>query len=102
MSVTLQVMYPITDATKFDYGYYTGPHVEIVNTHLGAHLESHSISKGLAGGPDTPPGFYAIYTARFADMDSLQAALSGAGPVLADIPNYYNGQPQMLIGEVLL
>ena len=68
---------------------------------MGAHIEGISASKGLAGGPDTPPDFHAVATLTFKDMDTLQAALAVADPVLADIPNFTNSQPQMLIGEVL-
>jgi uncharacterized protein (TIGR02118 family) len=101
MAATLHVMYPITDETQFDYDYYGTTHFEIVNENMGPHLSSHSASRGLAGGPDVPPGHYAIYTAVADTMGDLQAALAAAGPVLADIPNYYNGTPQMLIGETL-
>ncbi len=102
MAATLHVMYPITDDTTFDYDYYSGPHVEIINTHWSDHLTSHSVSKGLAGGPDAPPGFYAIYTAVFPDMETMQAALAVAGPIIEDVSNYYNAAPQMLIGETML
>jgi hypothetical protein len=37
----------------------------------------------------------------FDDMDKLHAALEVAGPVLADIPNFTNTEPKMLIGEVI-
>ncbi|MEL7115353.1 MAG: EthD family reductase, partial [Pseudomonadota bacterium] len=76
-------------------------HFKIVTDHMGPFMTGHSATKGLAGGPETPPGFYAIFNAVFADMAKLEEALSQAGPVLADIPNYYNAQPQMLIGEMM-
>jgi hypothetical protein len=68
---------------------------------MGAHIQSTSISKGLAGGPDVPAGFYVVATMVFAAMENLQAALEGAGPVLADIPNFTNSEPKMLIGEII-
>lgn len=36
----------------------------------------------------------------FADQAALDSALAAAGPALADIPNFFSGHPQMLIGEV--
>ena len=30
MSMSIQVMYPITETTNFDYDYYFGKHMEIV------------------------------------------------------------------------
>jgi hypothetical protein len=75
--------------------------MDLVKEHLAPFLEGFEVVKGLAGGPDAPPGFYAIYTARCKDMETLQQALAAAGPVLADIPNYTDSQPMMLIGEVI-
>ena len=72
----------------------------IVDQHMGPHIENVMIIKGLAGGPDVPAGFHAIATMTFRDQAALDSAMGAAGPALADIPNFYSGQPQMLIGEV--
>jgi uncharacterized protein (TIGR02118 family) len=101
MSVSLQVLYPVGDETQFDHDYYAATHIPLVGEHMGAHIESTSISKGLAGGPDVPAGFYVVATMVFAGMENLQAALEVAGPVLADIPNFTNSEPKMLIGEII-
>lgn len=101
MPVTLTVLYPTAGGTTFDHAYYAGTHMPLVGAHFGPHMVSASASKGLAGGPDTPPGFHAIATMVFEDMAKLDAAMAAGGPVLEDIPNYYSGAPQMLIGEVL-
>jgi len=101
MAVSLQVLYPISDGTTFDFDYYTSTHFAIVGEHMGDHVESMLVTKGLAGGPDVPPGYHAVASLVFADQDALNAAMEVAGPVLADIPKFTNVQPQMLIGEVL-
>lgn len=101
MSYSLQVMYPIVDETHFDMDYYLGTHMPLVGQHMGEHIASTLITKGLAGGPDTPPGFYAVASMVFVDKDALDNALAAAGPVIADIPNFTNTQPAMLVGEVL-
>jgi len=36
----------------------------------------------------------------FKNQAALDFALAAAGPALADIPNFYNGQAQILIGQV--
>lgn len=100
MTLSLQVLYPTDNNTTFDHDYYASKHMPIVGEHMGAHIEQTLVVKGLAGGPDTPPGFHAVATMTFADQSALDAALAAAGPALADIPNFYSGQPQMLIGEV--
>lgn len=101
MSVSLQVLYPFSTDATFDHDYYTATHIPLVGEHMGAHIQSTSISKGIAGGPDVPAGFYVVATMVFAAMENLQAALEVAGPVLADIPNFTNVAPQMLIGEII-
>ena len=101
MTTSLQVLYPLTENTKFDHAYYTQTHLPLVGEHMDEHIQSTSVSKGLAGGPDVPAGFYVVATMIFASMDNLQAALKVAGPVRADIPNFTTVEPQMLIGEVI-
>jgi uncharacterized protein (TIGR02118 family) len=101
MSVSLQVLYPTANDTTFDHDYYASTHTPLVGAHMGPHVESVTISKGLAGGPDTPPGFHLIATVHFADQAALDSAMAAAGPVLEDIPNFFSGAPQMLIGEVI-
>lgn len=101
MPLSLQVIYPITDETHFDYDYYLGTHMPMVGEHMGAHIDNVLVTKGLAGGPDAPPPFYAVATMTFADRDALDAAMAAAPPVIADIANFTNTQPQMLVGEVV-
>ncbi|MDJ0821927.1 MAG: EthD family reductase [Paracoccaceae bacterium] len=102
MSISLQVAYPITDDTQFDHDYYLATHMALVDEHMGPHIDKTLVTKGLAGGPDVPPPFYAIASFVFADQAALDAAMAAAGPVLADIPKFTNSQPQMLIGQVLV
>lgn len=101
MAITLHVMYPTDGGTTFDHDYYASSHMALVGEHFGPHMVSASASKGLAGGPDTPPGFHAVAMMLFEDQSKLDAAMAAAGPVLADIPNYYSGAPQMLIGRTI-
>ena len=57
MSKSLQVMYPITETTNFDYDYYFGKHMEIVGETMGEHIQSTLVTKDIAGGPDVPAEF---------------------------------------------
>ena len=100
MTLSLQVLYPTADNTTFDHAYYAAKHMPIVEEHMGPHIDTVQIVKGLAGGPDVPAGFHAVATMTFTDQAPLDAGLGAAGPALADIPNFFSGQPQMLIGEV--
>lgn len=100
MALSLQVLYTTENGTTFDHAYYASTHMPIVTEHMGPHIEKTLITKGLAGGPDTPAGYHAIATMTFADQGALDAAMAAAGPALQDIPNFFSGDPKMLIGEV--
>ncbi|MFC3614325.1 EthD family reductase [Lutimaribacter marinistellae] len=101
MALSLQVIYPIEDGTRFDHAYYANTHMPLVGEHMGAHIDKVLVTKGLAGGPDQPPATYAIATMVFADKAAMDAAMAKAGPVMADIPNFTDTRPQILIGEVI-
>lgn len=101
MAVSLQVLYPVKPDTTFDFDYYASTHLGLVAEHMGPFMVSSQVTRGLAGGPDAPPDFYTIFTAIFASQEKMDAAMAAARPVLTDIPNYTNTQPQMLIGEVV-
>lgn len=101
MALSLQVIYPVLPDTNFNFDYYLGTHMPMVGQYMGAFIDQTLVTRGLAGGPDTPPGIYAVATMVFADQAALDAALAAAAPVLADIANFTNVAPQMLIGEVI-
>lgn len=101
MPLSLQVIYPVSDGSHFDMGYYQATHLPMVSEHMGQHIHSVTVTKGLAGGPETPAGYHAVATLLFAGQPEMDAALAAAGPVLADIANFTNVTPDMLIGEVI-
>jgi len=101
MPVTLQVIYPVSDDSTFDHDYYAATHMALVAEHMGPHISSTLVTKGLAGGPDVPTPFHAIASIVFADGDAMKAAMGAAGPVMADIANFTNIDPQILIGETI-
>ena len=102
MSVSLQVLYPITKQTNFDYNYFFATHMKLVTDIFGDHLDSTLVTKGVAGGMDKSAGYYAIATMIFKNQSAMDLALSRSGSVMEDIPNYTNTEPVMLIGEVVL
>ncbi len=101
MSHSIQVLYPVTETTNFDYDYYFVTHMNIVGKAIGEHIKSTLVTKGVAGGPNVPAGYHAIATILFEDKAALDAALSKMGPALDDIVNFTNSKPTTLIGEVV-
>ena len=100
MAVSLQVIYPAAEGSKFDHGYYAETHIKLVQDQMGQHIQDIIVTRGLSGGPDTPAPYHAIATLVFADQSAMDAAMQAAGPALADIPNFTDVPPKMLIGEV--
>ncbi|MBT5572058.1 MAG: EthD family reductase [Alphaproteobacteria bacterium] len=100
MSLSLQVIYPVAEGTTFDYDYYFGTHLPLVGNAIGEHIESSLVTKGIAGGPGVPAGFYLIATLVFADQAAMDGAMSKMGVAVGDIPNFTNTEPAILIGEV--
>jgi uncharacterized protein (TIGR02118 family) len=102
MTVTVHVLYPISDGVTFNHDYFAETHLPLVRQHFSPHgLIDVTASKGLAGGADTPPSYFAITTMLFPDQASVHAALGAAEPVLADVLNYTNCHPEVLIGSVM-
>lgn len=101
MSVSLQVIYPVGAESTFNHEYYATTHMALVQEYMGPHIAQTLVTKGKAGGPKVPPAFHAIATMVFADADAMKAAMALAGPVMADIPNFTNIEPQILIGDVV-
>lgn len=102
MAVTVQVAYP-SEGTRFDHAYYAATHMPLVMEHLGPKgLVSAAASRGVAGGaPGAAAPFHAIATLTWPDLDTLQAGMAEAGPVLEDIPNFTDARPLVMIGEVI-
>lgn len=102
MTATVHAIYPIKGGDTFDDDDYVSTHLPLVHKHFDPHgTTSITVSRGLAGGPDTPPGYFAVATMTFPDAASMGAALGAAGPVLGDIPNFATTQPDLLIGAMI-
>lgn len=101
MGISMQVIYPALEGSRFDHDYYAKSHLALVEEHLGAYLASTLVTKGQSGGPGKAAGYHAIATLVFADEDAFRKAMKVAGPVLADVPNYTDVEPEVLIGEVV-
>ena len=102
MPATITVLYPAGDDKTFDFDYYNSTHEALVRQHMSDGLTDFTAVKSLGAAPDMAPSPY-IVEARFVyeTMNALQAALGKAGDVVADIPNFTNTQPVILVGETM-
>lgn len=102
--IKVSVMYPHAEGARFDHAYYRDRHLPLVKARLGDALRRYTIDQGLSGGaPGSAPPYVAMCHLY---CDSVAAFQQAFGPhaqeILADIPNYTDQQPVMLISEVVV
>ena len=98
------VSYPNRAGARFDEEYYMTKHMPMVGEKLSAYgLTGWSIDKGLAGGaPGSAPKHLFQAHLHFKDLAGFQAGMAAVGaPVMADVPNYTDIQPDVQVYQVL-
>ena len=108
MSITMTVLYPNEEGSKFDWDYYMNSH-NSQNSHMklvaerlaGPELLDIRVIKGLAGGaPGESPAYQEAALIHYESMDGLVSKLTEHGPeVMGDIPNYTSVQPLVQFSE---
>jgi len=95
--IVVSVLYPNVAGSKFDLGYYTGSHLPLCRELL-APMGMRSLTYYR---PTDPAAAYQLVAElRFDDMPATNAALAAHGPrTQADIPNFTDVAPVILIGE---
>lgn len=101
--IRVSVMYPNTEGATFDMDYYKDTHMKLVRDGLGAKLVKSEIDKPVgAGAPGQKPAFIGIGHLFFESTADFQSGMGAAGAqLMADIPNFTNTQPQLLVSEVV-
>lgn len=101
--IKASLLYPSHEEARFDFTYWTEKHLPFVRRSLGAALKGLTAEKGLAGGPATPPPYIASGHLFFASLEAMQDAYAPhAAAIQADIKNFTDLQPVMIISEVLV
>ena len=102
--IRLAVIYPNKEDARFDHDYYANSHMKLVTDRLAPMgLTKVEIDKGIGSmPPGSPPPYVAIMYMTFGSLEELQKAMAAHNDELsADIPNYTNIVPQVLISEVV-
>ena len=102
--IKVSVMYPHQPDARFDHDYYREKHMPMVQQKMGAACRYYTIDKGIAGGmPGQPPAYIAVANIHADSIEAFQAAF---GPhvkaIMADVPNYTDLRPVMVISEVVV
>ncbi len=101
--ISVVVLYPNKAGSKFDLDYYIRRHLPLVRDRLlPMGMRSFTYTVEHAIDPKAPPQAYRLSAElRFDDMESTARALEAHGPeTQADIPNFTDVAPVILIGEV--
>ena len=96
-------MYPFAEGKTFNMAYYETKHKPMVAGFLGSNLAKYTIEKGVASGiPNQPLPYMAIGTFYVKSLGDYQAAIGpNRDAIRADIPNYTNIAPVILVSEVV-
>jgi uncharacterized protein (TIGR02118 family) len=89
---------------RFDEGYYVSKHLPLAAGFMGPFgLKSAEMVKVTATADGSKPPYQVIFSAYFESAAGLQNALQSPriGEVMGDIQKFYDGMPDILIGEVV-
>jgi uncharacterized protein (TIGR02118 family) len=101
--IKVSIMYPFAEGKTFDMGYYETKHMPMVAGFLGSNLVKYTIEKGLSNGvPNQPLPYAAIGVFYVKSLSEYQAAIGpNINAIRADIANYTNIAPIILVSEVI-
>ena len=103
--IKVSVFYPNEEGKKFDHGYWTITHLNLVQSLLGPMgLVNDEMEKGVSGAdPNEPVQFIAVCHLYFNTVDEVHAAfMAHASAIMGDMSNYTEIKPQFQISETLL
>lgn len=100
--IRVTVSYAAREGARFDHAYYQNRHAALIREHLGAHgLRRLEIDQVLSDAAGNPAPVVAAAHMLFDDVAAFQAAMAAGGqPLMADVANYTDIPPQILISQV--
>ncbi len=102
--IKVSVLYPNEEGKKFDHGYWTTTHLELVQSLLvPMGLVNGEMEKGVSGtDPNAPPMYLAVGHLYFNALDEVHEAFKTHGrEIMGDIPNYTDIKPLFQISELV-
>lgn len=92
--IAVHILYPKTEESTFDMEYYTGSHMPMLVDALGDACQSWGASHGTGN-------WSAVGWAMVSSREAFDAVMAEHGAaVMADVANYTNVRPEMVVGEV--
>jgi uncharacterized protein (TIGR02118 family) len=89
---------------RFDEGYYTSTHLPLVGSIIGGAVKNIEVVKLTSAGDGSAPPYQMMFSAYFDSPSALESAMQNPRmpEVLADVQNFYDGMPELLIGQVVV
>jgi uncharacterized protein (TIGR02118 family) len=100
--IRVTVSYPASEGKRFDHTYYHDKHRALLMERLTAHgLKRVEMDQCIADGGGGAPPVVACAHLIFESLQGFQAGMKEhGGAVMADIANYTDIAPQILISEM--
>lgn len=99
--IKVTVLYPNSEGSRFDSGYYFDRQMPMVGAKLSPACRRVEVEQGLAGGtPGSQPAFVAMCHLYFDSVESFQSAFGPHAAIMGDIPNYTDVPLTIQISEV--
>lgn len=92
--IRVTFLYPKTDESTFDMDYYTSTHMPMLAAALGEDCQNWGADK-ITSGP-----YEAIGWALVSSTEAFSAAIED-GEISADVANYSNVRPDVVMGDVV-
>ena len=88
---------------RFDENYYISNHLPLVGGILGAAIRNVEVVKMTSAGDGSAAPYQIMFSAYFESPAALQTARQHPRmpELLDDVKNFYDGVPELLIGEVI-
>jgi len=93
--ISMTILYPKTEDSTFDMDYYTSSHMPLLAKAMGDGC------KGWGAATVTSDKHAAIGWILIDSMETFNAGMGAHGAeIMADVANYTNQQPEVIMGEV--
>lgn len=101
--IRVSVLYPSGSGKRFDFDYYANQHMDMVRERLQEFgLVGIEVNRCLAGGDGSSPAFVCIGHVLMRNLDDfLEGMDAHSAEIFADVPNYTDIEPQVVISEIV-
>ena len=93
--ISVHIMYPKTEDSSFDMEYYCSTHMPMLADALGDACQGWGATTTKGG------DWEAIGWATVSSQEAFDAAMAEhGGAIMADVANYTNVAPQLVVGDI--